>query len=290
MAISFAAPNIKEQCRFGLSIGASKSCAVWNDGKTDVKVSIPSYMILREKGEPLFGDEAEMYELDNLEKEKTCELWKLMTNESMLEGVTKEKLLLLFVKHMKERIEGAAKKEMAEVVVAIPEIWEEEDAEGDEKKEKKQKKKASMIESLVAKEIGLASLTVINENAAALIAYRLNSSTPNNEKRQVLVINMGGKNTTVSLVSVSNKKMEQQAIIRTLGGDACTDKLVDHFAEKFGKQSTVIIEKDKKAIQRLKKACIQLKHKLSASKSAKVNIKSIVEGSDFELEMTRNEF
>ncbi|ETO24810.1 heat shock protein 70 2 [Reticulomyxa filosa] len=280
--------KVEKHC-FGLSIGANKSIAIWSDGKKEVKISIPSYIIMKNDGkekkeEVLFGNEAEVY---GIKKEETYELWKLINREIMEKGITKEQIISLFVEYMKKRIESDTEMEMKAAVVSIPEIWEGTE-EGEAEDEKKERKKKPIINSLVADNIGLQSLITIDESIATLIAYGLNTKL--NINKQVLVINMGKKNTTVTLISITEEAMIIKAEVRVLGGDAYTDKLMNYFINEFENKNQIKIQTNKKAMEKLKKACNILKHKLSTKKLATINVESITEGINFELVMTQEKF
>jgi L1 cell adhesion molecule like protein len=135
---------------------------------------------------------------------------------------------------------------------------------------------------------GLNVLRIINEPTAAAIAYGLDKSEKAGEKN-VLIFDLGGGTFDVSLLTIDGGIFEVKATAGNthLGGEDFDNRMVNHFADKFKKESGKDITKNSRALRRLRTACERAKRTLSSATQASIEIDSLFEGADFYTSITR---
>ena len=134
---------------------------------------------------------------------------------------------------------------------------------------------------------GLNVLRIISEPTAAAIAYGLDKKTVG--ERNVLVFDLGGGNTDVSLLTIEENIFEVKATAGDthLGGEDFDNRLVDHFVQEFKRENEKDISCDPRALRRLRTACERAKRILSFVASTSIEIDSLFEGIDFYTSLTR---
>ena len=75
-----------------------------------------------------------------------------------------------------------------------------------------------------------------------------------------------------------------------LGGEDFDQRLMDYFIAQFKRKSNIDVSQDKRAIQRLRKACEAAKRTLSTGTSASVDIEALSGGVDFSSSISRAKF
>jgi heat shock protein 1/8 len=139
---------------------------------------------------------------------------------------------------------------------------------------------------------GLNVLRIINEPTAAAIAYGLNKMTGSIDKRNVLIFDLGGGTTDVSLLTIENGVFEVKAVAGDthLGGEDFDNRMVRHFVEIFKRQHKVDISVNSKALRRLRTACEKAKRILSSAIETDIEVDSLFNGIDFFSTITRAKF
>ena len=146
---------------------------------------------------------------------------------------------------------------------------------------------------------GLEVERVINEPTAAAIAYGLDSSSKKEEN--VLVFDLGGGTFDVTLLSIDSGVFEVRATSGNthLGGEDFDGRLMDYCIQKFKRESGIDLrggsgsgktEKDKRAVQRLRKQCEAVKRTLSSQTTATVDCEALSGGIDFSTTISRAKF
>lgn len=117
---------------------------------------------------------------------------------------------------------------------------------------------------------GLNVERIINEPTAAALAYGLDKT--GNET--IAVYDLGGGTFDISILEVGEGVFEVKSTSGDthLGGDDFDQKLIDHIASEFKKDSGIDLKQDKQALQRLKDAAEKAKIELSTKQDTEVNI------------------
>lgn len=136
---------------------------------------------------------------------------------------------------------------------------------------------------------GLEVLDIINEPTAAAINYGVINA---NEKKNVLIYDLGGGTFDVTLISVdgSNIKVVVTGGDPELGGKDWDDRLVGYFVEKWQQEmeTTEDISDDLETMSTMLEKAEETKKKLTKSESVKTMI--IHQGEKMKLDITRAEY
>ena len=139
---------------------------------------------------------------------------------------------------------------------------------------------------------GLDVLRIINEPTAAAVAYGLMKELGEKGKRTLLVFDFGGGTLDVTTLLIDDRVFEIKSTCgdTKLGGQDIDENLVSHFIPEVQAEFGVDIRGNSKSMKKLKEACRDLKHQLSHSLTASRDIESLVNGDDYEVSLTRDEF
>lgn len=137
---------------------------------------------------------------------------------------------------------------------------------------------------------GLNVIRIINEPTAAAIAYGLDQKS--GDEKNILVFDLGGGTFDVSLLTIDNGVFE---VIATngdthLGGEDFDQRVMEHFIKIFQKKNNVDINKDKRALQKLRREVELAKRALSSTHQVTLEIESLIDGIDFSEQLTRARF
>ena len=137
---------------------------------------------------------------------------------------------------------------------------------------------------------GLNVLRVINEPTAAAIAYGLNEN--NKEEQNVLIFDLGGGTFDVSLLCIDDGIFEVKSTAGDthLGGEDFDTKMVNYFIKEIKRTLKKDITTNPRALRRLRTSCERAKRTLSSATQAFIEIDSIIEGIDFNTQITRAKF
>jgi len=177
---------------------------------------------------------------------------------------TPEEVSAMILQKMKDIAEAYLGQEVKNAVVTVPAYFN--DAQ------RQSTKDAGTIS-------GLNVIRIINEPTAAAIAYGLNKEGEKN----ILVFDLGGGTFDVSLLTIDDGFFEVVATNGDthLGGEDFDNRLMKYFLEVLKKKHGKDINKDQKALARLKKAAEIAKRQLSSQPEARVEVDNLVEGIDF---------
>ena len=139
---------------------------------------------------------------------------------------------------------------------------------------------------------GLEVLRIINEPTAAAVAYGLMRELGEKGKWTLLVFDFGGGTLDVTTLLIDDRVFEIKSTCgdTKLGGQDIDENLVRHFLPRVQAEFGVDITGNAKSMKKLKEACRDLKHQLSHSLTASRDIESLVNGEDYEISLTRDEF
>ncbi len=141
---------------------------------------------------------------------------------------------------------------------------------------------------------GLDVRAVINEPTAAALAWAYSNPKEAfcDKPKLVLVFDMGGGTTDVSIVSVSSKEVRVTSTNGDpqLGGNDIDNALVSVFVEEIKNKHERDISQDRKAMIRLRKHCNELKHQLSKVEKVAMTLENVMPGVPFKIDMSRARF
>jgi len=137
-------------------------------------------------------------------------------------------------------------------------------------------------------------MRIINEPTAAAIAYGLdNQDKKGTGERNVLVFDMGGGTTDVSLIKMCNGLFEVKATAGDshLGGDDFDARIVNFCVQDFKRKNRGMdMSENKKSIRRLRTQCERAKCILSSSTTTSIEIDGLYDGVDFSASVSRARF
>jgi heat shock protein 1/8 len=128
---------------------------------------------------------------------------------------------------------------------------------------------------------GLNVMRIINEPTAAAIGYGLDKVGIG--KRNVLIFDLGGGTTDVSLLTIDEGTFEVKAVAGDthLGGEDFDNKMVKHFVKIFKRHHKEDISGNARALRRLRTACERAKRILSSAAETTIEVDSLYNGIDF---------
>jgi len=137
---------------------------------------------------------------------------------------------------------------------------------------------------------GLKVLRVINEPTAAAIAYGLDKDIKG--EKNILVYDLGGGTFDVTLLCIEDGVFEVKSTAGDthLGGEDFDQNLMAHFAKVFERKAKLDIRGDKRAMQRLRRACENVKRALSTQTSATIELEALKDGVDLRETISRARF
>ncbi|KAK3336757.1 heat shock protein 70 family [Cercophora scortea] len=138
---------------------------------------------------------------------------------------------------------------------------------------------------------GLNILRIINEPTAAAIAYGLGAGKSAKE-RNVLIYDLGGGTFDVSLLNIQGGVFTVKATAGDthLGGQDFDTNLLEFCKKTFFNKTKKDMSGDARALRRLRTACERAKRTLSSGAQTTVEIDSLFDGEDFNMQITRARF
>lgn len=140
---------------------------------------------------------------------------------------------------------------------------------------------------------GLKVERIINEPTAAALAYGLERiNTDSTGPQTLLIYDLGGGTLDVTILVVDGGVFEVKSTSGDthLGGQDFDSNLVRHFFPEVREACGEDISGNHKAIKKLRDACQVLKHNLSHSDTATIEVDALVNGEDFDSSLTREKF
>jgi heat shock protein 1/8 len=137
---------------------------------------------------------------------------------------------------------------------------------------------------------GLNVIRIINEPTAAAIGYGLDKVGIG--KRNVLIFDLGGGTTDVSLLTIDDGTFEVKAVAGDthLGGEDFDNRMLKHFVKIFKRRHKENINGNARALRVLRTACERAKRILSSAVETTIEVDSLYNGIDFSSSITRARF
>lgn len=186
-----------------------------------------------------------------------------------------EEICAMILSKLKEQAEEVLMKKVTKAVITVPAHF-----DGTQRQ-------ATIDAGKIA---GLEVLRVINEPTAAALAFEIDNKYEHD--CNILVYDFGGGTFDVSIVTISNGKINVRASNGEayLGGDDITNRLVEYFVKRFYQDFSVELHNKLKAIERLKTQAEKTKIMLSSILECNTEVDCIDGENDLEYSMTRSVF
>ncbi len=292
----------------GIDLGTTYSCVgVWQNGRVEIIANdqghriTPSYVAWTSDDQRLIGDAAKNQAASNPENtvyDAKRLIGRKFTDAPVQEdmkhwpfkvvdkggkpavGVANkeffpEEISAMVLSKMRKVAEDYLGKDVKHAVVTVPAYFN--DAQ----------RQATKDAGTIA---GLKVLRVINEPTAGAIAYGLDKQAKG--ERCILVYDLGGGTFDVTLLTIEDGVFEVKATAGDthLGGEDFDQRLMAHFAKVFQRKNKLDITGDKRAMQRLRAACENVKRTLSTQTSATVELEALKDGVDLRESISRARF
>jgi len=129
------------------------------------------------------------------------------------------------------------------------------------------------------KAAGLEVIGLVNESTAASIAYGFEECRDDPTEKFVMIFDLGGGKTDVSLISIEDSIIDVQSIANSanIGGEDFDERMARHFAEKFKREYNKDVTSDANTFRRLMRECEYAKITLSHSDEAKSKLHAFFE-------------
>jgi len=235
----------------------------------------PSVVHFGKDGERLVGVQAKRQAILSPERTVTSIKRKMGTRDkSTVDGQdhSPEQISAMIVRKLKEEAEAFLGEEVKDAVITVPAYFDD--------SQRTATKNAGEI-------AGLNVRRIINEPTAASLGYGFGEQK---KEATILVYDLGGGTFDVSIldVEISRGKEDDRdyyEVLATsgdthLGGDDFDERIVDHLAEEFMKDTGIDLRKDRQALQRLREAAEKAKCELSTTVQTQISLPFItsVEG------------
>ena len=259
----------------GIDLGTTNSCvSVMEAGEAKVIQNAeggrttPSVVAFKNNGsniEIIVGEAAKRMAMTNPDTVTSIKRHMGETNfkTKTIKGEYKpEEISAMILQSLKKTAEAYLGAEVTEAVITVPAYFN--DAQRQATKD-------------AGKIAGLNVRRIINEPTAAALAYGFDKQ---DKEHTVLVFDLGGGTFDVSILHLADGTFEvvSTAGDNKLGGDDFDQKIVDYLIEKFRRETSVDLSKDRSAMQRLKDAAEKAKKDLSGLTQTQISLPFISMG------------
>ena len=237
-------------------------------------------IIGRNFSDPIVQNDIKLFPFKVIKNSKTNKPLIQIENKNEKKDYYPEQISSMILKHVKKYSEEFLGKKVNKAVISVPAYFNE------------SQKKATKVAGEIA---GLNVIRIINEPTAGAIAYGYGINNKlNDEKKNILVFDLGGGTYDISILKLEKNKFTVLSINGDthLGGEDFDNKLLDFCVEHFKKETGINIKNHKnseKALRRLKNACEKAKIELSGVKSTDIDIDSLIDGIDCNIQINRTD-
>ena len=190
---------------------------------------------------------------------------------------TPEEVSSHILKKLKEMAEADLKKEVKKAVITVPAYF------------NNSQRESTKIAGELA---GLEVLRIINEPTAAALAYGLNE-TNDNQNKKILVFDLGGGTFDVTILSLEYDDEKVFEVLSTdgdthLGGQDFDQELYNLANQQFAEDNNgVDLDGSSEVKTRVKKACEKAKVILSEKDQTTIKLEKVYMGANLEITFTR---
>lgn len=257
----------------GIDLGTTNSVVAVMDGKDPVVIEnaegdrlTPSVVAFSKTGERLVGKVAKRQAITNPDRTIISIKRQMGTNHKVRiddKEYTPQEISAMILAKMKADAEAKLGEKITQAVITVPAYFT--DAQ----------RQATKDAGTIA---GLEVLRIINEPTAAALAYGMDKG----DDHRILVFDLGGGTFDVSILELGGGTFQ---VIATngnnrLGGDDFDERIVNYIADKFQREHSVDLRKDKQALQRLREASEKAKIDLSGLVTTTINLPFITMTAD----------
>ena len=271
----------------GIDLGTTNSCvAVVENGRATVVANAeggrttPSVVAFGAGGERLVGAVAQRQAVTNPDRTFASVKRHMGTDwRAHVDGraYTPQEISAMILRKLRTDAEAYLGCEVTDAVITVPAYFDD--------VQRQATKDAGRI-------AGLNVLRIINEPTAAALAYGLKDGA----SQKVMVYDLGGGTFDVSVIEIGDGVVQVLATAgdNHLGGDDFDERLANHLADLFRRETGVDVRRDPAALQRVREAATQAKIELSLAETATVNLPFLAQAKGAPLhlraDVTRCEF
>ena len=270
----------------GIDLGTTNSCVSVLEGGEPVVIpnaegarTTPSVVAFKDQ-ERLVGQVAKRQAITNPERTISSIKREMGTSHKVqVDGkdYTPQEISAMILRKLKQDAEAYLGETVTQAVITVPAYFSD--------SQRQATKDAGRI-------AGLEVLRIINEPTAASLAYGMDKEV----NQKILVYDLGGGTFDVSILEIGDGVFEVLATNgdNRLGGDDFDQRVMDHIATEYRKETGIDLRNDRKAVQRLKEAAEKAKVELSGMVSTDINLPFITMDASgprhLEMTLTRAKF
>ena len=270
----------------GIDLGTTNSCVAVLEGGEPVVIpnaegarTTPSVVAFKDQ-ERLVGQVAKRQAITNPERTIASIKREMGTSHKVhVDGkdYTPQEISAMILRKLKQDAEAYLGETVSQAVITVPAYFSD--------SQRQATKDAGRI-------AGLEVLRIINEPTAASLAYGMDKEV----NQKILVYDLGGGTFDVSILEIGDGVFEVLATNgdNRLGGDDFDQRVMEHIAAEYRKETGIDLRNDRKALQRLKEAAEKAKIELSGVVSSDINLPFITMDASgprhLEMTLTRAKF
>ncbi len=248
----------------GIDLGTTNSCVAVIEGGNPTVIAnsegartTPSVVAFQKDGERIVGQVAKRQAVTNADRTIMSIKREMGTDyKTTIDGknYTPQEISAMILSKLKADAESYLGETVTQAVITVPAYFSD--------SQRQATKDAGKI-------AGLEVLRIINEPTAAALAYGMNDSD-----QKIMVYDLGGGTFDVSILEIGDGVFEVLSTYgdTRLGGDDFDQRIIDHLASEFKKETGIDLTGDKMAMQRLKEAAEKSKIELSGMTTSNVNL------------------
>ncbi len=192
---------------------------------------------------------------------------------------TPEQISAMILAELKKKAEDLLGKSVDDAVITVPAAF----------------NHTQRMATKVAGEIaGFDRIAIISEPTAAALAWADDNRATvfDGERKVILVFDMGGGTTDVSIVSIESNKIEVMQTVGDpyLGGTDVDQVLVNHFVEEIKDRHGTDISTNPRKMASLRKVCRDFKHQLKTAPTVISMEDNLIPEISVELRLTKSRF
>lgn len=202
-----------------------------------------------------------------------CPVIEIPTGDQ-INSITPGEVVKLLLKKVQAIVKYQNNEEIVDCVISVPSMFSSE-------------QRQAVIEA--GKAAGMNVMRLLDEPLASALSLSISDENASDEKKQIVMLDMGAGKTDVSLIQVDGKKCTtlRTAGSASLGGMDINFEMIDKFQDEIKNQTGVEIKSKPMLYQKISNAAEKMKVELTSNETSRIDIHE--EGLDFSRLMTRDE-